>query len=116
MEWIALPHIDSVAQVSGAATRLELTWKRWRATRGLPDGGDPMAAYVGHSREDSAGQARVVINVDAADALLFAEMIWLLDRLPASRPSGSEQRAMAVRSRNGESTASGGTLLPRSRI
>jgi hypothetical protein len=85
MEWIALPHIDSVAQASGAATRLELTWKRWRGTRGLPDGGDPMAAYAGHSREDPAGQARVVINVDAADALLFAEMI---SYLIASRPLG----------------------------
>jgi hypothetical protein len=90
MEWIALPHIDSVAQASGAATRLELTWKRWRGTRGLPDGGDPMAAYAGHSREDPAGQARVVINVDAADALLFAEMIsYLIASRPLGRPGVS---------------------------
>jgi hypothetical protein len=90
MEWIALPHIDSVAQASGAATRLELTWKRWRATRGLPDGSDPMAAYVGHSSEDPAGQARVAINVDAADALLFAEMIsYLIASRPLAHPEVS---------------------------
>lgn len=88
MEWITLPHIDSVIQASGAATQLERTWKHWRATRGLPDGADAVAAGVGYSPEDPMGQARVVINVDAADALLFAEMI---SYLIASRPLGQPE-------------------------
>jgi hypothetical protein len=85
MEWITLPYIDSAIRASGAATQLERTWKHWRATRGLPDGTDPVAACVGYSPEDAMGQARVVINVDAADALLFAEVI---SYLIASRPLG----------------------------
>jgi hypothetical protein len=85
MEWITLPYIDSAIRASGAATALERIWKHWRATRGLPDGTDPVAAWVGYSPEDPMGQARVVINVDAADALLFAEMI---SYLIASRPLG----------------------------
>jgi hypothetical protein len=88
MEWVTLPHIDSALQASGAATQLERTWKHWRATRGLPDGTDPAVACVGYSPEDPMGQARVVINVDAADALLFAEMI---SYLIASRPLGDPE-------------------------
>jgi hypothetical protein len=85
IEWTTLPYIDSAIQASGVATQLERTWKHWRATRGLPAGADPVAACVGYSPEDPLGQARVVINVDAADALLFAEMI---SYLIASRPLG----------------------------
>jgi hypothetical protein len=84
-EWITSPHIDSAMQASGAATQLEQTSKHWRVTCGLPDGADPVAACVGYSPEDPMGQARVLINVDAADALLFAEMI---SYLIASRPFG----------------------------
>jgi hypothetical protein len=83
MDRLAAHRFSSAGQWSRYASGTDL--ERWRATRGLPDGGDPMAAYVGHSREDPAGQARVVINVDAADALLFAEMI---SYLIASRPLG----------------------------
>jgi hypothetical protein len=88
MEWITLPHIDSAIQASGAATQLERTWKHWRATRGLLDDTDPVVAGVGYSPEDPMAQARVVINVDAADALLFAEMI---SYLIASRPLGQPE-------------------------
>ena len=85
MEWTALPRNDSAAQVSGAATRLEQAWKRWRSIRGLPDGADPIAAYVGYSPYDQLGQAQVVIEVGVADALLITEMITYL---VASRPLG----------------------------
>jgi hypothetical protein len=85
MEWITLSHIDSAIQATGAATQLERTWRHWRATRGLPDGANHVVAGVGYSPEDPMGQVRVVINVDAADALLFAEII---SYLIASRPLG----------------------------
>ena len=78
-----MPYTDPAGQASGAAAQLELTWKRWREIRGLPDGTDPVATYVRSSQEDPMGQARVVIGVDVAEALAIAEMI---SYFIASRP------------------------------
>ena len=84
-----MPYTDPAVQASGAAAQLELTWRRWREVRGLPDGTDPVATYVRCSQEDPLGHARVVIGVDVAEALAFAEMIsyFIASRPPA--PSGA---------------------------
>jgi hypothetical protein len=48
----------------------------------------PRAAGVGYSPDDPVGQARVVINVDAADTPLFAEIIsYLIAFRPLGHPA-----------------------------
>lgn len=88
-----MPDINSAEQASAAAAQLELTWRRWRATRGQPDCPDPVSAHAGNLPEDSTGQPRVVISADASEALLLAETIsYLIASRPLDHPGTGGHR------------------------
>ena len=65
-----------VARAQRAATRLESAWEQWRALHGLTVApGQPVVSYVGCSLNESWGEPRVVIGIDADEAEYLAESL-----------------------------------------
>jgi hypothetical protein len=91
---ISLPDISSAVQARGAATQLERIWKRWLATRGLPDHPDRVTAYVGRLPEDPVGQQRVIVGVDTAEAQRLTAVIgYLIASRPLDHPGANSGQA-----------------------
>jgi hypothetical protein len=62
-------------RAGSAAGRLEHAWRRWRAVHGFTGAADPPTSYVGCSLTEPMGQPRVVMGIDAAEAIRFADFL-----------------------------------------
>src|ERR1700761_6215064 len=62
-------------RASSAAGRLEQAWLRWRSVHGFTGAADPPTSYVGRSQTEPMDQPRVVMGIDAAEAIRFADFL-----------------------------------------
>jgi hypothetical protein len=78
---------DLSARAGFAAERLQKAWQCWRALHGFREAPDPPASYVGYSLAEPMGEPRVVMGIDAAEAIRFADFLDRRDGLCAPRPA-----------------------------
>ena len=86
-----------LGRAGSAAGRLEQAWQRWRVVHGFTGAVDPPTSYVGRSFTEPMGQPRVVMGIDAAEAIRFADF---LDRraglcIPRPEPALSSDQLAA---------------------
>jgi len=78
---------DLSARAGFAAERLQKAWQCWRALHGFREALDPPASYVGCSLAEPMGEPRVVMGIDAAEAIRFADFLDRRGGLCAPRPA-----------------------------
>lgn len=75
-----MPDTELMSRAARAAAELEDAWSRWRVARGQPaDAASSITSYVAHAIDHPLGQPRVLLGIDADDALALAEMLRGVD-------------------------------------
>ena len=81
-----MSHPGSSGHAGVAARRLEQAWLQWRAVHGFTGPVDPPTSYVGRSLTEPMGRPRVVMGIDAAEAIRFADFLDRRADLRKPRP------------------------------